>query len=280
LGRFIDLWAVFQPLDLSALRIGCSGWSYKDWDGPFYPKGLPAKDYLKFYSKVFDCVEIDSSFYRIPNAFAVNQWRNATPSSFLFSPKLPKKITHENKLKDSDSTLLYFYSVVNKLKDKLGPIAIQLPPSVKLASHMDIMKDFIAKLSPEFRHAVEFRHKSWFTPEVYALLRKSNIAMVWSLNQYVETPAEVTADFIYVRLVGDRELTEFSGVQKDRSEDMKRWASAVRETSGKFESGYIFFNNHFAGFSPESSNEFRRLLGLMERDWKSQGSEQKTLFGA
>ncbi len=266
-------------LDLEKLRIGCSGWSYNDWQGIFYPKGLAAKDYLSYYAKVFNCVEIDSSFYRIPNQFMITQWKNTTPDGFLFSPKLPKKITHDNKLEGSESTLVYFYSVLSKLKDKLGPIAIQLPPSIKLSSHEKVMRDFISKLSPEFRHAIEFRHKSWFVPEVYSLLRKNNIAMVWSLNQYVETPPEVTADFVYLRMVGDRELTQFTGIQKDRSADMKRWASAIKENAGKFESGYVFFNNHFAGFSPESSNEFRRLLGLMELDWKAQGTEQQTLFG-
>jgi uncharacterized protein YecE (DUF72 family) len=267
-------------LDLEKLRIGCSGWSYKDWQGPFYPKGLAAKDYLTFYSRIFNSVEIDSSFYRIPNAFMIDQWRSNTPAGFIFSPKLPKKITHDNKLKGSDSTLLHFYSIMNRLREKLGPIAIQLPPSVKLESHMEAMEEFVSKLNPKFRHAIEFRHRSWFTPRVYALLNESNIAMVWSLNQYLETPPEVTADFIYLRMVGDRELTEFKSIQKDRSEDMKRWASIVQKTYGKFESGYVFFNNHFAGFSPESSNEFRRLLGLMELDWKAQGSEQRTLFGA
>jgi uncharacterized protein YecE (DUF72 family) len=266
-------------LDLIDLRIGCSGWSYKDWDGVFYPKGLPAKDYLGNYSKVFNCVEIDSSFYRIPNQFMVTQWRSNTPAGFLFCPKLSKKITHEHKLEGAQSTLLYFYSVMSKLKDKLGPIAIQLPPSVKLSTHLSTMKTFLSQLSPEFKHAIEFRHKSWFTPEVYSLLRKSNVAMVWSLNQYLETPPEVTADFAYLRMVGDREITEFSGVQKDRSADMKRWASAVQDNAGKFESGYIFFNNHFAGFSPESANEFRRLLGLMELDWKTQSSGQQTTLG-
>ncbi len=267
-------------LKLDKLRIGCSGWSYKDWQGIFYPRGLAAKDYLGYYAKVFNCVEIDSSFYRIPNQFMVNQWRNNTPEGFVFSPKLPKKITHENKLKGSESTLVYFYSILSKLKDKLGPIAIQLPPSIKLNTHQETLKEFISRLSPEFKHAIEFRHKSWFVPEVYSLLRKNNIAMVWSLNQYVETPPEVTADFIYLRMVGDRELTEFTGIQKDRSSDMKRWASAVKENSEKFESGYVFFNNHFAGFSPESANEFRRLLGLMEMNWKAQGTEQQTLFGS
>jgi len=269
----------FPVLDLEKLRVGCSGWSYKDWQGVFYPKGLATKDYLSYYSKVFDCVEIDSSFYRIPNQFMVTQWRNNTPDGFLFSPKLPKKITHDNKLKNSESTLVYFYSVLSKLKDKLGPIAIQLPPSIKLSRHEATMKEFISQLSPEFKHAIEFRHKSWFTAEVYSLLKKNNIAMVWSLNQYVETPPEVTADFVYLRMVGDRELTQFTGIQKDRSADMKRWATAVKGSAGKFESGYVFFNNHFAGFSPESSNEFRRLLGLMELDWRAQGAEQQTLFG-
>jgi uncharacterized protein YecE (DUF72 family) len=264
-------------LDIEKLRIGCSGWSYKDWAGPFYPKDLQAKDYLKFYSGVFDCVEIDSSFYRIPNQSMVTQWRNNTPTAFVFSPKLPKKITHDNKLENSESTLLYFYSVLSKLGEKLGPIAVQLPPSVKLNTHLDIMKKFISQLSPDFKHAVEFRHKSWFTPKVYEMLKESNIAMVWSFNQYLETPPEATADFMYLRMVGDRELTEFTGVQKDRSEEMKKWASVVEEKAGKFEQGYVFFNNHFAGFSPESANEFRRLLGLMELDWQSRGMGQTTL---
>lgn len=264
-------------MDLEKLRIGCSGWSYKDWAGPFYPNDLQAKDYLKFYSGVFNCVEIDSSFYRIPNQSMISQWKNKTPASFVFSPKLPKKITHDNKLENSESTLLYFYSVLNKLGEKLGPIAIQLPPSIKLSTHLGIMKKFISQLSPDFKHAIEFRHKSWFTPEVYKILREHNIAMVWSFNQYLETPPEATSDFMYLRMVGDRELTEFTGIQKDRSAEMKKWASVVEEKAGKFEDGYIFFNNHFAGFSPESANEFRRLLGLMELDWESKGTGQLTL---
>ena len=269
-----------SDMEPQGLRIGCSGWSYKDWQGNFYPAGLGAGDYLRYYSKVFNCVEIDSTFYRVPSAQMVTQWKNNTPEGFLFSPKLPKKITHEKKLKDVGSSLVYFYSVMSKLGKKLGPIAIQLPPSIKVATHKELMDEFIGQLSPEFKHAIEFRHKSWFTPETYELLHRNNIAMVWSLNQYLETPPEVTADFVYMRMVGDREITEFGGIQRDRSEDMKRWASVVQDTAGKYESGYIFFNNHFAGFSPESANEFRRLLGLMELDWKVQGTEQRTLFGS
>lgn len=266
-------------MKLEDLRVGCSGWSYKDWKGVFYPQNLQAKDYLRFYSRVFNCVEIDSSFYRVPNPFMVSQWKEGSPPGFLFSPKLPKKITHDNKLVDSESALAYFYGVLGRLGPKLGPIAIQLPPSVKLESHAHVMKSFISHLNPDFRHAIEFRHKSWFTDEVYKLLRRSNIAMVWSLNQYMETPPEQTANFIYLRMVGDRELSKFTGIQKDRSADLGRWATVVKEKAGKFDSGYVFFNNHFAGFGPESANEFRRLLGLMEVDWNGIGDRQQTLLG-
>jgi uncharacterized protein YecE (DUF72 family) len=264
------------------VRVGCSGWSYKDWAGPFYAKDLPAKDYLRFYSKVFNSVEIDSSFYRIPNQFMIEQWKRATPDGFTFSPKLPKKITHDNKLMDFESTLTYFYSVVGKLGPKLGPIVAQLPPSIKVEKHMGAMQKFVEFLNPKYKHAIEFRHKSWFTPEVYRLLEKHGVAMAWSLNQYLETPPEVTAKFVYLRMVGERDITEFTGKQKERKEDLDRWANNVKEKSGSFDEGYVFFNNHFAGFGPESVNEFRRLLGMMEEDWKEKqasDSQQGTLTG-
>jgi len=103
---------------------------------------------------------------------------------------------------------------MSKLKDKLGPIAIQLPPSVKLSTHEGVMKEFVSQLSPEFKHAIEFRHKSWFTPETYSLLKKNNIAMIWTLNQYVESPAEVTADFVYLRMVGTGRLPSSRGSRR------------------------------------------------------------------
>lgn len=250
------------------VRIGCSGWSYKDWSGIFYSSDLPAKDYLRFYSRVFDCVEIDSSFYRIPNQFMIEQWKRVTPEGFLFSPKMPKKITHENKLENFESTLTYFYSVVGKLGSKLGPIVAQLPPSIKLDKHMGAMEKFVGSLNPKYRHTIEFRHKSWFTPDVYRMLENRGVAMTWSLNQYLETPPEVTAKFAYLRMVGERDITEFTGKQKERKEEMERWAKNLNEKSDTLDDAYVFFNNHFAGFGPESANEFRRLLGMIEVDWK------------
>ena len=260
------------------VRIGCSGWSYKDWVGPFYPPNTEAKDYLKLYSRAFNCVEIDSSFYRIPSPGMVSQWKNNTPDGFTFSPKLSKKITHDNKLENYESTLLYFYSVISKLGNKLGPIVVQLPPSIKVEKHKAVMEKFVSSLEPKFRHAIEFRHKSWFTPETYNLLEKNNIAMAWSINQYLETPSQVTADFVYLRMVGTREITKFTGIQKEMRDEMERWATALKEQRASIHESFVFFNNHFAGFGPESVNEFRRLLGMIEVDWsKSQGSMQATL---
>jgi uncharacterized protein YecE (DUF72 family) len=249
-------------------RIGCSGWSYKDWAGVFYPKNIQAREYLGFYSRFFDSVEIDSSFYRIPSTFMVEQWKRNTPEGFVFSPKLPKKITHEKKLQDIESNLKYFYGVMSKLGPKLGPIVAQLPPSIKCDKHRVEMENFLSMMDTKYRHAIEFRHKSWFTPQTYSLLQKHNVSMVWSLNQYLETPAEVTTDFVYLRMVGERDITEFSGIQKDRTPEMKRWAENLEDKRGSYQNAFIFFNNHFAGFGPESVNEFRRLLGMMEIDWK------------
>ncbi len=253
------------------IRIGCSGWSYRDWSGIFYPETLSPRDYLNFYSRNFNCVEIDSSFYRTPSPFIVDQWRRSTPDNFTFSPKLPKKITHDNKLENFEPYLIRFYGSVNKFGDKLGPIVAQLPPSIKVEKHKALMEKFVSQLEPKLKHAIEFRHKSWFTPETYRLLEKYNVAMVWSLNQYLETPAETTSNFVYLRLVGDRELTKFTGIQRDMSTEMKRWAEKLEGKKDDFDSAFIFFNNHFAGFGPQSVNEFRRLLGMMEVDWKVQG---------
>jgi uncharacterized protein YecE (DUF72 family) len=250
------------------IRIGCSGWSYKDWLGTFYPNDLPARDYLKFYSKAFDCVEIDSSFYRVPLPTIVEQWRRITPDDFLFTAKFPKKITHDNKLENFEPYLARFYSVMSKFEDKLGPLIVQLPPSIKLDKHRNVLENFLSKLDPKFKHAIEFRHKSWFTSETYQMLSRYNIAMAWSLNQYVETPAETTANFVYLRMVGERDITQFTGIQKDRSVEMKEWANKLEKKNTVYDGAFIFFNNHFAGFGPESVNEFRRLLGMMEIDWK------------
>jgi uncharacterized protein YecE (DUF72 family) len=257
---------------LDRIHVGCSGWSYEDWVGPFYPKESKPKDFLKLYSSVFDSVEIDSSFYRIPNQFMISQWKKNTPEDFVFCPKFPKKITHDFKLQNVSTTLSFFYKTLAGLGEKLGPLVIQLPPSFKYDKGMPVLTNFVSELKGGFRHAIEFRHKSWFRDDVYRLLESSNVSFAWSITQYVETPTKLTSNFVYTRMVGERDITKFNETQKDRSEKMKEMSSAVKDVMGSIDDAFIFFNNHFAGFGPESVNEFRRLLGLMESDFSKIGS--------
>jgi uncharacterized protein YecE (DUF72 family) len=252
-------------------RIGCSGWSYEDWVGPFYPKESKPRDYLKMYSSVFDTVEIDSSFYRIPNRFMVSQWSKNTPADFLFCPKFPRKVTHEYKLENIGSTLDFFYKTIAPLGDKLGPLVVQLPPSFKYAKGMPVLEKFITSdlKTKSFRHAIEFRHDSWFRDDVYRLLESNDVSFCWSITQYTTTPTKLTSDFIYTRMVGERDITKFNEIQKDRSKQMKEMSDAVKSSIGSVDDAFVFFNNHFAGFGPESVNEFRRLLGLLENDFSN-----------
>jgi uncharacterized protein YecE (DUF72 family) len=158
----------------SKVRVGCSGWSYEDWVGPFYPKDSKPKDFLKLYSSVFNTVEIDSSFYRIPNQAMVSQWKKNTPEDFLFCPKFPKKITHDLKLQNVSSILSFFYKTLAGLGDKLGPLVVQLPHSFKYEKGMPSLTNFVSELKSGFRHAIEFRHVSWFRQDVYKLLESKN----------------------------------------------------------------------------------------------------------
>ncbi len=264
-----------------SIKVGCSGWSYEDWVGPFYPRDCRPQGFLRLYSRVFDCVEIDSTFYRAPTAAMVQQWYNSTPLGFIFAPKLPKRITHDQHLENVESYMEHFLKTMGSLKEKLGPFVVQLPPSFKRPKHEKALANFIMSLNSQYRYAIEFRHKSWFNPEVETLLQSKNICQIWSVNQYLTTPATVTSDFVYLRLVGDREINEFKKIQKDQTEVMKTWNKALQEVGASVKERFVFFNNHFAGFGPASANEFRRLMGLVELDWsglKEGIVPQKTLF--
>jgi uncharacterized protein YecE (DUF72 family) len=270
-GRDIKFQSLFPKPE--RLRIGCSGWSYQDWVGPFYPKDAKPGDYLRIYSNVFDAVEIDSTYYRTPSPLMVHNWRNVTKQGFLFTAKFPKKITHELKLRDSLAQLERFYKSISELREKLGALVIQLPPSFNYKKDKEALELFLGQIDKKYTHAIEFRNKSWFKPEIYKTLEANDVALAWSENQYASTPPEATSDTAYLRMVGDRSITNFGGTQRDQGQVLKKWYTALEEKSELFKQGFIFFNNHFAGFGPGSVNEFRRLAGLAELDWKAVKAE-------
>jgi uncharacterized protein YecE (DUF72 family) len=253
------------------LYIGCSGWSYDAWLGHFYPSNLEHNEFLKYYSQVFDFVEIDSSFYRPPNMFVTKRWASVTPDNFRFTAKFPRSITHEKRLSEPDKELHYFFHVMRPLSRKLSALLLQMPPSLTAKEGLKKLKALIHMLDPDFRYAIEVRNTSWFdNKDFYKLLSDNNICLVWSQLDTIQTPSELTSDFMYLRFIGDRSIDEkdFGRIQKNRLEEMKRWAASIERTKDKAKFAVVAANNHYAGFGPATANSFRKMVGLKEAVWE------------
>ena len=255
--------------------IGCSGWSYSSWQGHFYPKGIENSKWLRYYSKLFDYVEIDSSFYRIPNEFMVKNWYKHTPDNFRFTAKFPKVITHDKRLSDFDEEQLnYFFESISELKDKILALLIQLPPSIEIVEGLDALRNILPYLDKGFRYAAEVRHRSWFQDLAYNFFANNNMYLIWSQLADIRTPPIVTSDFVYIRLIGDRSIQEkdFGRIQIDRINEMKKIARNFRRDSDESNLSGVRFsivaaNNHYAGFGPGTVNNFRQFLGLEGVKW-------------
>lgn len=257
------------------LNIGCSGWSYEGWKGTFYPKKLETHDYLPYYSNFFKFVEIDSTYYHIPSRSTVRGWKEKTPDDFRFSLKFPKVITHEKKLQDISKPLSILFYSLEPLVDKTLTLLIQLPPFLTEKKGFGPLQDMIHYLDKRFRYALEVRHSSWFTDRVYDFLKENDISVVWSVRDELESPTILTSDQIYIRFIGDRSISEkdFGKVVKDRRKEMLEYANKVREgqnDKSNISDILIAFNNHFAGFGPQSVNDFLNLLNMSEIDWKTE----------
>lgn len=261
----------FIRRDAMELRTGCSGWSYKGWAGTFYPHGTGAGDYLSLYSRVFDTVEIDSTFYRIPDARTVRGWKEATPDSFRFTAKAPGNVTHERKLIGAEAEMGTFLDSMRHLDEKLAVILIQLPPSLRYRDGMRRLVAFVENLPDDVKYAIEFRHNSWFRQETYDLLSGHGITLAWSEIPMADVPHVLTSGDLYLRLVGDRSIDErdFGKVVKDRSDVISKWAGEVERRKGEIRHAFVFANNHFQGFGPFTVNLFRREMKMEPADWSS-----------
>ena len=265
--------------------IGCSGWSYTAWKGPFYPPNLESSEWLMYYSQKFDYVEIDSSFYKIPNQFMVKNWDRKTPDNFRFAAKFPKIITHDKHLVDVKEEVELFLKVMEPLREKTLALLIQLPPSMEIIPGLEGLRQLVPLLDSKFRYAVEVRHQSWFQDLAYNFFANNNLCMVWSQLAGIRTPPIVTTDFLYVRFIGDRSIDEnnFGKIQKDRVLEMSKWARRVKrvEEEKKKENkelslAMIASNNHYAGFGPGTANMFRKMIGLSEITWTHERNDIRT----
>lgn len=263
---------------MTEIRLGTQGWSYKDWVGSFYPPDAKPADYLRFYSQVFDTVELDTTFYSTPRAELVRSWAENTPDGFLFTAKLPQAITHEKHLKDCASELDAFVAAMRLLGAKLGALHIQMPPQFH-HDEVGSLEAFLPLLPRDVPFAIEFRHRSWLRDDVLDLLRQHNVAWCAIDLYYMPRLAHVTADFAYVRWLGDRrQISQFDRIQIERGEQMATWAGALQEMTPKVERILGFYNNHYAGHSPASVNQMKSLLGLPATDPRARWSHQPTLF--
>ena len=261
------------------IRTGCSGWSYNQWVGTFYPIGTKTGDFLKVYSGIFDIVEIDSSFYGIPDKHTVENWSNVVPPDFAFTSKMPKTVTHDMRLRNASGEARKFIDVIGTLGDKLKSILIQLPPSLTFKEGFGNLKKLIDDLPSGVRYSVEMRHNSWFVDDTFFMLRDSGVGLAWSEIPYAHVPPVITSDTVYLRFVGDRSIREeeFGKVLRDRSVEVGLWAKELKEKEDMIKHAYVLSNNHFQGFGPATVNLFRKMSGLETIDWTARNG-QTTLF--
>ena len=238
-------------------HIGTMGWSYEFWVGEFYPHWLKPKEFLAEYAKHFDSVELDNTFYRIPSANATKTWKEQTPEGFLFSAKFPRVVTHVKMLRDCEREVDTFISRMSHLGNKLGPLLLQFPSSFG-AKHFPVLKEFLPTLPRGFRYAVEVRNKNMLGEELRSLLRENGVAQV-----FVGQPSpEVTADFVYVRLEGDRSKVNgtLGRVEIDRTKDIGKVAVEVKYFLDQHLEVFGYFSKYYSGYPPSDAEQLLKLF--------------------
>ena len=247
---------------MTKILLGTSGWSYDDWVDVFYPSGEVKK--LTYYSKVFNTVEIDSTFYSYPKKGLVFGWDRNTPKNFRFSAKLPSVITHEKELdlkKGVEKDMMRFLELMNPLnaKRKLGVILIQLPPSFKKDYRR--LEDFLSILPKNLKFAIEFRNKSWWNKNTWILLERYNVANTIVDEPLLPPDTILTADFSFVRWHGKGKRPWYN--YRYSIEELKPWIPKLKYVSDNTKEIHGYFNNHFHGYAVQNCLQIIEMLGLI-----------------
>ena len=235
------------------LRIGTSGWSYKHWQGLFYPENLPPSGWLEFYAQNFDTVELNSPFYHLPKKKTFENWRRRTPKDFIFSLKGSRFISHILKLNGAREPLQNLLENAGGLKEKLGPVLFQLPPN--FSCDLERLEKFLKILPKEQRFTFEFRHESWFCDKVYTLLKKNNLALTISDTPRYPLVFETTADFVYARLHGHAVLY----ASKYSTAELKEWAKKIKNWLAADLDVYVYFDNDANAHAIQNAKELKEL---------------------
>lgn len=261
------------------LKIGCTGWSYDGWAGTFYPKKLPKSEWLRYYSSIFPITEINSTYYKIPDKSTAQKWNSDTPDGFYFTAKFPSIITHENRLKNVKEYVFKFLASLAPMYEKVQALVLQLPPSLSFSEAKPRLEELFSYLPEDFKYPIEGRHKSWFTEDALNYLKERNYCLVLNEVQGVNNPAEITSDYVYIRLIGDRSIpeSEFGKVSINRESQIQKWIDVLKKIENKVNLAMIMANNHFEGFGPATANTLRLQLGLKELMWEEK-KQQKLEF--
>jgi len=265
---------------MAELRIGTSAFTAAGWEGSFYPAGMKPRDFLAYYATKFDTVEIDSTFYRTPSPSTVAGWADKTPKGFLVAAKVPQSITHEKALVDCDGDIAIFLRTMDLLGDKLGPLLLQFPYFNKKTfksgdEFLERLRPFLAKLPKSHRFAVEIRNKNWLNEPFADTLRQRNVALALQDQLWMPLPGQmafdyITADFTYVRLLGDRKGIEqktkiWDKVIVNRSKELGTWVDVCERTMKRGVSTFVYVNNHYSGHAPATVAQF---LKLVQEEWR------------
>ena len=237
------------------LKIGCSGFNYGGWKGNFYPSDLPQKKWLDFYCKIFNTVELNVTFYRLPLASTFSKWHNETPSDFVFSIKGSRFITHIKRLLDPQVPLEIFFERALNLKEKLRVVLWQFSPSFKI--NIERLKFFLKLLKKyPVKNTLEFRHESWITEEVINLCRKHNISLCTADWPEFIDELPVTSDFVYIRRHGKGGSYATCYSKAELKKDAKKIKNYLKDNKDVF----IYFNNDAYGYAPKNAKELMEML--------------------
>jgi uncharacterized protein YecE (DUF72 family) len=241
--------------ELKRARVGCSGWQYAHWRGNFYDAALPQSRWLEYYASVFDTVEINNSFYRLPEASTFARWAARVPARFVFAVKASRYLTHMKKLKDPEEPLDRLFSRMRALGRHLGPVLYQLPPGWKV--DLERLEQFLQALPRDASHVLEFRDPSWYADAVFALMERHRVALCLHDMRGSATGRLRVGPLVYVRFHGPS--GRYHGSYSD--EQLQSWAEWMRQQLADGTNVYAYFNNDVGGHAPRNALTLRRFLG-------------------
>lgn len=239
-------------------RVGTSGWSYAEWVGPFYPPGTKEGEMLRIASRVFNTLEINTSFYHVPRVNTVKRWVDQVPENFVFSAKVPRIVTHKKKLEDVGRITEAYLGVMSHLGKHLGPLLIQLPP--KLGRDDYLLESYLSQLPQGYRYVVEFRNPSWLEPGVFKLLERYSVAYCIVDEPLLPFQVEITSDIAYVRFHGHGKRPWYNYNYSD--EELKDRAEKLLDITGSTSETFVYFNNHFRGRAALNALTMLEIMGV------------------